>query len=134
MRSAELYAPSGFTRHVVELGEGAYCPCAQATQLPLPARYVPAAHGTHCVESADAREPDAHGVHDTALAPDMEPTAQLWHVCVEVLTNVPAEQDVYDVRSLVAYAPAGTRRQLVELGDGAYVPGLHKRHVPLPAR
>jgi hypothetical protein len=90
VRSAELYAPAGFTRHVVAPVDGAYCPNGQDTQLPL-ARYAPAAHWMQLVKSALLYAPGAHAVHATALAADTEPCAHAWQLQL-AFRNVPAEQ------------------------------------------
>ena len=90
VRSAELKAPGGFTRHVVEDADGEYCPAGQSKHEPLLARYVPTAHGVQVVKLFELYDPGKHAVHATALPAENEPSGHASHVHEVAFSAVPA--------------------------------------------
>ena len=103
-----LYAPAGFTKQDVALGDGEYCPAGHGKQLPFAARYVPALHGTHDVASALACEPDGHA--EQATDAEVEATVKPGHrahALAVLLRYVPAGHAVQAVLFTLLKYPDG---------------------------
>lgn len=139
MRSAELYAPAGFTRHVVEPDDGAYWPAGHGVQLPLLSMYVPALHGTQLEKSALLNQPAGQGVHDVEPALEDVPTAhELQDADVGESRYCPAAHCRHAVLSLLLREPVGHSVHSVALatdinptGHGAQVnPAATSRKEP----